>query len=133
MPKKIILNTDLIYPIGAIYLSVDSTNPSKLFGGTWEQISKGRTLVGVDTSQTEFNTAKKIGGEKTHKLTLSEIPQHDHNIHPRWNTAAGAAFVYGSNGTGQGGEYDGIHMQGSDQPHNNLQPYFTCYIWERIA
>lgn len=53
------LMTTVPYPIGAIYLSIDSTNPTKLFGGTWEQIAQGRTLVGVDTSQTEFNTVKK--------------------------------------------------------------------------
>lgn len=68
------------YPVGSIYLSVVNTNPSKWFGGTWEQIAKGRTLVGVDTSQTEFNTVKKTGGAKTHKLTVNQIPSHNHNI-----------------------------------------------------
>ena len=61
------------YPIGAIYLSVSDTNPSQWFGGTWELIAQGRTLVGVDTTQTEFNTVKKIGGEKTHVLTVAEL------------------------------------------------------------
>ena len=27
---------DLIYPIGAIYISATSTSPATLFGGTWE-------------------------------------------------------------------------------------------------
>ncbi len=58
------LMTTVPYPIGAIYLSVDSTNPSKLFGGTWVGFGAGRCLVGVDTSQTEFNTAQKTGGNK---------------------------------------------------------------------
>jgi len=52
------------YPVGSIYLSVNTTNPSKWFGGTWEQIAKGRTLVGVDTNDTDFNTVKKTGGSK---------------------------------------------------------------------
>ena len=52
------------FPVGSIYLSVVNTNPSIWFGGTWELISQGRTLVGVDINDTDFNTAKKIGGEK---------------------------------------------------------------------
>ena len=55
------------WPVGSIYLSVTNTNPSKWFGGKWEQIAKGRTLVGVDTSQSEVSSVKKTGGEKTHK------------------------------------------------------------------
>ena len=45
-----------IWPIGSIYTSVSSTSPAVLFGGTWEEFGKGRTLVGVDTSDTSFNT-----------------------------------------------------------------------------
>ena len=45
------LMTTVPYPVGAIYLSINNTNPGVLFGGTWEQIAQGRTLVGVDTSQ----------------------------------------------------------------------------------
>ena len=67
------------WPVGSIYLSVNNTNPSSYFGGTWEQIAKGRTLVGVDTSDTDFNTVKKIGGEKTHKLTINEM---DNKLEP---------------------------------------------------
>ena len=70
---------DQIYPVGSIYTSINATNPSTLFGGVWEQIASGRTLVGVDTSQTEFNTVKKTGGEKTHRLTESEMPVHSHS------------------------------------------------------
>lgn len=69
-------------PIGSIYISVINQNPSNYFGGTWEQFANGRTLVGVDTSQTEFNSVEKTGGS---------------------------------------------------QPHNNLQPYITVYMWKRIS
>jgi len=54
------------YPVGSIFLSVINTNPSKWFGGTWELIAQGRTLVGVDTNDANFNTVKKTGGSKTH-------------------------------------------------------------------
>lgn len=74
------LSLDNVYPIGSIYLSVSSTDPSELFGGTWEVFGTGRALVGVDTSQTEFNTVEKTGGAKTHTLTTSQIPSHTHTF-----------------------------------------------------
>ena len=68
------------YPIGSIYMSISNVNPSTIFGGTWESWGSGRVPVGVDTSQTEFNTVEKIGGEKTHKLTATEMPSHTHTF-----------------------------------------------------
>ena len=47
---------DIIYPVGSIYLSVNSVNPSTLFGGTWEAWGSGKVPVGVDTSDTDFDT-----------------------------------------------------------------------------
>jgi hypothetical protein len=46
---------DLIYPIGSIYLSVNPTNPSSLFGGTWVQVSEGRALFGAGSITTTYN------------------------------------------------------------------------------
>lgn len=71
---------DIIYPVGSIYMSVNSTNPQNLFGGTWVAWGTGRVPVGIDTSQTEFNAVEKTGGEKTHKLKVSEMPSHDHGL-----------------------------------------------------
>jgi len=68
----------VIYPIGAIYTSVVNTNPSTFIGGTWSAFGSGRTLVGVDTGQTEFDTIEEIGGAKTHTLTSGEMPSHTH-------------------------------------------------------
>ena len=67
-----------VYPVGSVYTSVNNVNPSSLFGGTWVSFASGRTLIGVDTAQTEFNTVQKTGGEKTHTLTATEIPSHTH-------------------------------------------------------
>lgn len=49
---------DQIYPVGSIYITANATNPSVLFGGTWEQL-KGKFLVGVDSSDTDFETSGK--------------------------------------------------------------------------
>ena len=65
--------------IGEIYISTSSANPSTKFPGTtWQSFGAGRALVGVDTSQSEFNTVEKTGGAKTHTLTLAQIPSHSH-------------------------------------------------------
>ena len=80
-----------LYPIGSIYKSTSNTNPGSIFGGTWVSYGTGRTLVGVDTSQTEFDTVEETGGSKSnsytptgtvdnHTLTLDEIPSHDGHI-----------------------------------------------------
>lgn len=124
------------YPVGSIYLSVNNTNPSKWFGGIWEQIAKGRTLIGVDTSQSEFNTVKKTGGEKTHNLTVNEIPSHSHLMSREegmfWSPSNGGTWGLNS---GNGVQRNNFNTQatGGGQAHNNLQPYFTCYIWLRTA
>ena len=67
-----------IYPVGSIYMSTLSTDPSTIFGGTWASWGNGRVPVGVDSSQTEFATAEKTGGEKSHALTAAEMPSHTH-------------------------------------------------------
>lgn len=119
-----------VWPIGSIYISVINTNPSKWFGGTWIAFGTGRCLVGVDTSQSEFNRVMKTGGEKTHTLTISEMPSHNHpGIIGYTNTTGYYARLYeGSQGT----NLDGEGKTGGDQPHNNLQPYITVYMWRRI-
>ena len=123
------------YPIGSIYLSVTDINPSKWFGGTWEQIAQGRTLIGVDTNDSDFNTVKKIGGEKKHKLTINEMPSHSHTKNSVGWTGSGGFWV--GSGTYTTLDFDkdtGLTgYTGGNQAHNNLQPYFTCYIWCRIA
>lgn len=68
-----------LYRIGDCIISVNTENPSQNFGGQWELLCPGRTLVCVDTSQSEFNSLKKTGGEKNHKLSVSEIPSHNHS------------------------------------------------------
>ena len=64
-----------IYPVGAIYMSVSSTSPASLFGGTWEQIQNRFLLAAGDTY-----AAGKTGGEATHTLTVEEMPAHNHSF-----------------------------------------------------
>ena len=121
------------YPIGSIYMSVNNINPSNLFGGTWEAWGEGRTLVGVDTTQTEFATVEKTGGEKTHKLTINEMPSHTHNLQHTNGTANHTDGFWVSGDYNKIGEVLQTLSTGGNQPHNNLQPYITCYMWKRTA
>lgn len=66
---------DLIYPVGSIYLSVSSTSPATLFGGTWVQL-KDRFLIGAGNSY----SVNATGGATTHTLTTAEMPSHTHTF-----------------------------------------------------
>ena len=73
---------DKTYPVGSIYISYSNTNPASLFGGTWESYGTGKTLVGVNTSDSNFNTVGKSGGAASRSITLStsNLPSHTHSI-----------------------------------------------------
>ena len=123
---------DKIYPVGSIYMSVNSTNPKNLFGGTWVAWGTGRVPVGIDTSQTEFASVEKTGGEKTHKLKVSEMPEHEHGL----VNANDGGYDMGFSIKYQARGYEGnfyTTSRGGSEAHNNLQPYITCYMWKRTA
>lgn len=127
-----------IYPVGSIYMSVNNVNPGTyLTGTTWEAWGSGRVPVGVDTSQTEFDTVEETGGEKTHALTTSEMPSHMHalNIAGGSTDKASAGVVTGwqANQTKYYMDSSFIQPNGSGAGHNNLPPYITCYMWKRTA
>ena len=67
-----------MYPVGSIYMSVNATNPSTYFGGTWVAWGSGRVPVGVNTFDSNFNTVEKTGGAAAVTLSASQIPSHTH-------------------------------------------------------
>lgn len=100
--KQIILNginiLDIIHPVGSLYISTENTDPSTIFGGAWERV-KGKMLIGLDEDDTDFDTVGKVGGEKTHTLSDSEIPAHTHKM-GLWSSgqeAGGYGLVGGQN------------------------------------
>ena len=83
---------------------------------------KGRTLVGKDSSDTDFNELGKTGGEKTHTLTVSEMPKHSHNFQFDQTEGSNVTAVK----TGVNNAYAKATSEtGGSQPHNNLQPYLV--------
>ena len=119
---------DNVYPIGSIYMSVSSTNPSVFFGGMWVAWGTGRVPVGIDISDTNFNVSEKTGGEKTHALTIAEMPSHTHSyggVTTFGPTSPASSYTVST-------PYSGVTGQtGGNSAHNNLQPYITCYMWKR--
>ena len=166
--EEVTLNMSVLksYPVGSIYVSVDSENPGTKFGGTWVAFGAGRTLVGVDSSQTEFASVGLTGGEKEHTLTVGEMPKHKHQLQGMYidyyNVSNvrlsiqedGNMVLYdsmnkglwdsGTHGSASEKKYYPIYfgnrdentdttLIGNSQPHNNLQPYITVYMWKRTA
>ena len=113
------------FPIGYIYISVSNENPTNHFGGTWVSFGAGKVIVGVDTSQTEFNTVEKTGGEKTHTLTINELPTTT-TIFSGTNEGNFKADYVGTVG-------NMIADKIVQVAHNNLQPYITVYMFKKIA
>lgn len=129
----------LIYPVGSIYMSANSTNPKNLFGGTWVAWGSGRVPVGINTSDDDFKTVEKTGGEKKHTLSLAEMPRHTHDFtYNNSNTCGFSSYAHGTNDYGEQRSdeslgFNNIAYTGGDKAHNNLQPYITCYMWKRTA
>ena len=134
------------YRVGDLFLTTIATNPSNYLGGKWELFGPGRCLVCVDTSDSDFNTVKKTGGEKTHKLTVNEMPSHNHQYEDiTGNRSLNGQF--GRSGYYESESYMGVTNSviayadadfrmtyvGGSESHNNLQPYITCYVWIRTA
>ena len=130
---------EMIYPIGSIYMSVNSANPKDLFGfGEWERWCSGRVPVGVWENDTDFNAPDKYGGEKTHTLTLNEIPNHVHGFsiniqHGDGGTTSGESLTSGLQVSGRRRYHDVTDYSGGGAAHNNMPPYQVCYMWKRIA
>lgn len=84
---------------------------------------KGKTIVGLDEDDTDFNKLGKIGGEKEHILTIEEMPSHRHPT--RYGDTEG--------GDGSGYRFSNtlatstqiVESAGGNQAHNNLQPYIV--------
>lgn len=130
---------DMVYPVGAIYMSVNSTNPGNLFGGKWEQIKDRFMLACGDTY-----AAGSTGGEAQHTLTVNEMPNHKHPIAPvgdgyitAWGASSPEIPSYGLEKIRKdsGGASNRAYAEyvGGNQPHNNMPPYLAVYMWKRTA
>ena len=123
------LDLDKIWPIGSVYISVNSTDPSNLFGGKWEQL-KDRFLLGCGT---KINGT--IGGEENHTLSINEMPSHNHNAVSTSGQSETLNLYPFSMVTSQYNVVDTnvIRPTGGGQAHNNMPPYLVVYMWKRVS
>ena len=126
------LLTDIIYPVGSIYLTVDGmANPNTLFANTtWVRIKDTFLLASGDTYANG-----STGGEAEVTLTIDEMPSHSHDIN---NTNANgydtAHLPVDFNNTKKGyGNNVYTNHTGGGQPHNNMPPYLAVCVWKRTA
>ena len=87
----------------------------------------GKIPVGLDISDISFNSLGKTGGEKTHTLTIDEMPNHTHKVnYVKSNiTPLSDPGISGYNGNNEGLGDTRVEYTGGNQAHNNLQPYIT--------
>ena len=116
MPREISNN---IYPVGIIVPFADNLDHSSFLGFTWERCLVGRTPVGIDAEDSDFNEVGKQLGEKTHLLTDKEAPK----LKPRGSTS----IVSDNDNDFAGPSYNGL-----GEPHNNIQPSEVVAFWKRV-
>ena len=124
------------WPIGSIYMSVNSTSPANLFGGTWERISE-TFLFAASISYPAGST----GGEFAHKLTQSELPNYSLSVANgsnviRSKTGSSADAYVQTQSSGWGipnweSKTVTVASGGSGAAHNNMPPYLSVWIWKR--
>ena len=135
---------NLVYPVGSIYMSVSSTSPASLFGGTWTQI-QDKFLLAAGTTYAAGST----GGEAAHTLTDSELPVESGSFSSRAWSGSGSLFFDESGIVSRErgeGSYNNVPdgqtavapwvetiSFGGGQSHNNMPPYLAVYVWQRTA
>ena len=146
---------DKVYPVGSIYIATVSTNPDTLmFGGsghtTWTAFGAGKTLIGIDSGDTDFDTVEETGGAKEVTLTSAQsgVPAHAHKFRISGDSTPDSGTTGGIivsptgvtvNGTsGEPSDTSGEQIGGNTaadaaSAHTNLQPYIVVYMWKRTA
>lgn len=141
---------NIMYPVGSIYMSVNSVNPSTLFGGTWERIEDRFLLAGGNTF-----AVGSTGGSKDAEVVshTHDLPSHKHSFSGGtkvWTTASGSTEP-GAQISGSGKYYaatakddykwltttesaaPSIGATGIDGTDKNMPPYLAVYVWKRTA
>ena len=128
------------HPVGSIYQTISPENPAVTFGGgTWERI-EGKFIMGASDTYPAGST----GGEAAHKLIREEMPRHEHFYRvdnkdgspkvtfPAWSWGMSKDIVL-QNSVEVTTVGAAVTPDGEGQPHNNIPPYYSVYIWRRVA
>ena len=125
------------YPVGAIFTTTvayanSAAVVAAIGGTTWTAFGAGKVLVGVDASDTDFDTVEETGGAKTHTLSIAEMPAHTHS-YDKQVTSTDALSIHDISRVTGGNTGATTGSTGGGTAHNNLQPYITVYMWKRTA
>lgn len=146
---------NIVYPVGSVFIGVVSTNPDTLlFGGTglttWAAFGAGKVLVGIDSSDTDFDAVEETGGAKTKALEFANMPAHSH----QWYNIGGStsqSIDATTNTSSQSWNASGSLVDITDPLTSNfytntatdrsangsafsiVQPYIVVYMWKRTA
>lgn len=139
------------HPVGSYYWSNDNTSPATLFGGTWEALPAGYTLIAQGSGSDDFGsytyTAGQKYGERKHQLTTDEMAPHVHqermttsdgNPNPLVNlqtngTLSGATVPQAFGYTNKATDTVNTVSAGGGEGHNNIPPVIASYAWRRTA
>ena len=149
---------DIVYPVGAIFTTTtayaDSAAVVTAIGGTtWVVFGAGKVLVGVDSSDADFDTIEETGGTKTHTLTAAQLPDHNHVYKYNSGQGSGSGVNFAGSPTALQYSYtattdetvststnhslDTTGIAAGTYPgggsHPIVQPYITVYMWKREA
>lgn len=141
------IDFNLIYPVGSIYMSTNSTNPALLFGGTWEQL-EDTFLLGAGSTYTAGDTggsATHVHATKGHVLTVTEMPSHTHGAqgwryghNQKYDNHCMSYTKIGSDSASSstpilstGG--NGSHDHGDTESGSSMPPYIVVYMWKRLT
>lgn len=129
-PRQCNSLVDMVYPVGSIYLAYNHTNPADLFGGTWARIT-GAFLWATDKN----GTIGETGGEKTHTLTVDEMPSHNHTKEANNVLSSGLYYQRVALASASSESYGTTRTDdtGGGKAHNNMPPYIKVSVWRRTA
>ena len=104
-----------------------------IYGGTWVAWGTGRVPVGVDPNDSDFNAPNKTGGSKTVTLTIAQMPSHSHRLKTYMDAGSSSAWCFDNVNKRYLMASEYCESSGGGQPHSNIQPYITTYMWRRTA
>ena len=113
------------FPVGAVYMSTTSANPSTFWTGTtWQAFATGKTIVGIDTSDTDFNSVNKVGGSKEVVLTIPNLPTHNHTVGDNTHTHSMNGVGDHSHTLNDHSHYIAPHQHATSWGENNTTGYW---------
>ena len=122
------------FPINKVEVFFDAGDHSDFLGFQWERVSQGKIPIGLDDSDTDFNTIGKTGGEKEVTLSINHIPPHNHTVRANIQNASGNdVLVIKNNAYYSSAVEMNTSATGGGQAHNNMPPYIVMAFWKRVA